>query len=220
MIRAILPAEKMDLLISAYIFCIVASELMGAKTFPLINILGYQLNASIAIFLFPFVFTINDMVAEVYGRARARSVVRSGIIVVFILFLFTILATSLPPSMRFTKSENAYDTIFGFSTRLAAASLIALIISEFTDIYVFLKIKKKLGSKALWFRNNLSNGIAQLFDTILFITLAFYALDKPVYDNLIFLSSVILPYWLLKCFASAIETPFVYLGVKWLREKK
>ena len=220
MIRAILPAEKMDLLISAYIFCIVASELMGAKTFPLINILGYQLNASIAIFLFPFVFTINDMVAEVYGRARARSVVRSGIIVVFILFLFTILATSLPPSMRFTKSENAYDTIFGFSTRLEAASLIALIISEFTDIYVFLKIKKKLGSKALWFRNNLSNGIAQLFDTILFITLAFYALDKPVYDNLIFLSSVILPYWLLKCFASAIETPFVYLGVKWLRGKK
>ena len=122
--------------------------------------------------------------------------------------------------MRFTKSENAYDTIFGFSTRLAAASLIALIISEFTDIYVFLKIKKKLGSKALWFRNNLSNNIAQLFDTILFITLAFYALDKPVYDNLIFLSSVILPYWLLKCFASAVETPFVYLGVKWLREKK
>ncbi|HMS22963.1 MAG TPA: queuosine precursor transporter [Candidatus Levybacteria bacterium] len=220
MIRAILSAEKMDLLVSAYIFCIVTSELMGAKTFPLVNILGYQLNASIAIFLFPFIFTINDIVAEVYGKERARSIVRSGILVVFLLFLFTILATSLPPSMRFTKSETAYDTVFSFSTRLAAASLIALIISEFTDVYIFLKIKKKLGSKALWFRNNLSNGIAQLFDTILFITLAFYALDKPVYDNMIFLSSVILPYWLLKCFASVIETPLVYIGVKWLRTKK
>ncbi|MBP6913337.1 MAG: queuosine precursor transporter [Candidatus Levybacteria bacterium] len=220
MINVLIPTGKMDLLVSVYIFCIVASELMGAKTFPLVNILGYQLNASIAIFLFPFIFTINDIVAEVYGKERARSVVRSGIFIVFLLFLFTILATSLPPSMRFTRSESAYDTIFSFSTRLAAASLIALIISEFTDVYIFLKIKKKLGHKALWFRNNISNVIAQLCDTVLFITLAFYALDKPVHDNIIFLSSIILPYWLLKCFASIIETPFVYLGVKWLREKK
>jgi len=30
--------NKMDLLIAIYIFCIFASEVMGAKTFPLINI--------------------------------------------------------------------------------------------------------------------------------------------------------------------------------------
>jgi len=38
-----LKIEKMDLLIAVYIFCIVVSQVMGAKTFPLINIFGFQI---------------------------------------------------------------------------------------------------------------------------------------------------------------------------------
>jgi len=37
---------------------------------------------------------------------------------------------------------------------------------------------------------------------------------------LVFLAGIIIPYWLLKCFMSAIVTPFVYLGVKWLRKEE
>jgi queuosine precursor transporter len=212
--------ERMDLLVSVYIFCIVASELMGGKTFPLANIFGYQLNANVAIFLFPLIFTINDIVIEVFGKERARSIVRSGLIVVAILFLYTLLATSLPPSGRFIKTEEAYDTVFQLSARIAAASLIAFTISEFTDIFVFAKIRQRFGKKALWFRNNASNFIAQFFDTVIFMTLAFYALDRSFGSNFIFLTSLILPYWFLKCFMSVVETPLVYLGVRWLKNKQ
>ena len=97
--------EKFDLLVSIYIFCIVASELMGGKTFPLAKIFGYQLNANVAIFLFPFIYTINDIVIEVLGKERARSIIRSGLIVVALLFLYTILATALPPSGRFINKK-------------------------------------------------------------------------------------------------------------------
>ena len=48
-----LKIEKFDLLVSVYIFCIAVAELMGAKTFPLVKIFGYQLNASVAIFVIP-----------------------------------------------------------------------------------------------------------------------------------------------------------------------
>jgi uncharacterized PurR-regulated membrane protein YhhQ (DUF165 family) len=51
------------------------------------------------------------------------------------------------------------------------------------------------------------------------MTLAFYALDKTPADNWTFLISLIIPYWLLKCSMSVIETPFVYLGVRWLKEE-
>lgn len=216
----IFKVEKMDLLISLYIFCIVTSELMGGKTFPLANILGYQLNANVVIFLFPFIFTINDIVIEVFGKERARSLVRSGLIVVAILFLYTLLATTLPPSGRFIKTENSYDAVFHLSARIAAASLIAFAISEFTDIFIFAKIRQKMGKKALWFRNNISNFVAQFFDTVIFMTLAFYALNHSFQSNFIFLSSLIIPYWLLKCFMSIIETPLVYVGVSWLKGKK
>ncbi len=218
--RYMVKIQKMDLLIALYMFCIAVSELMGGKTFHIMNIGSFPLNASVAIFTFPLIFTINDVITEVFGKERARSVVLSALVVIVGILLFSLLAVSLPPSMRFLPSEKAYDAIFGLSARIAAASLTAFIISDFLDIYLFSLIRKKLGKKALWLRNNVSNFIAQFFDTLLFMFLAFYAIDKSFDANLVFLFGLILPYWLLKCFMSIIETPLVYLGVNWLKSEK
>lgn len=209
--------QKLDLLISIYIFCIAVSELMGAKTFPLLT-WPMTLNASVAIFVVPLIYSINDIITEVYGKERTRSVIRSGLVVVALLLFTSLLFTSLPPSSRSQSMESAYDTIFTYSARIAAASLTAFALAEFLDVYIFSKLREKLGKKALWLRTNLSNFGSQLIDTVVFMTLAFYAFDKPFMNNLGFLTSLIIPYWLLKSFMSIIETPFVYWGVKWLRK--
>ncbi|HEY4760840.1 MAG TPA: queuosine precursor transporter [Thermoguttaceae bacterium] len=212
--------QKMDLLVSLYIFCILVSELMGGKTIPLTKIGSFQLNASVAIFVFPIIFTINDMITEVYGKERTKSLIRSGIVMIFLLILAGLFFTALPPSTRFTATEAAYDQIFNISTRIAAASLTAFTLAELIDVLVFVKIRQRLGKKALWLRNNVSNFIAQFFDTTLFMTLAFYNFALPFQSNWAFLLGLILPYWLLKCFVSVIETPFVYWGVAWLKKDK
>lgn len=193
---------------------------MGAKTFPLFSIGNLKLNASVAIFVLPLIFTINDVITEVYGKERTRSVIRSGLFIIFLIFAFSIFATSLPPSTRFIASEKAYDAIFGLSARIAAASLIAFTLAEFMDVFIFAKIRERLGKKALWLRNNASNFVSQFIDTSVFMFLAFYAFDKSFNSNLIFLIGLILPYWLLKCSMSIIETPLVYLGVNWLKKDK
>ena len=164
--------RKFDLLVAIYIFCIMCSELLGAKTFPLLHLGSYTLNASVAIFVIPILFTINDVIVEVYGSERARSVIRAGLLMIFLLFLFTALATSLPPSTRFSGSEAAYDTIFVQSIRISAASLIAFALAEFLDVAVFARLRKKMQDKGLWLRNNLSNIVAQLVDTVVFMTLS------------------------------------------------
>ena len=212
--------QKFDLLISIYIFCIAVSELMGAKTFPLFAIGTFKLNASVAIFVLPLIFTINDVITEVYGKERTRSVIRSGLLIILFILLFSLFATNLPPSSRFAASEKAYDTIFGLSARIAAASLTAFALAEFMDVFIFAKIRKLLGKRALWFRNNASNFISQFIDTSVFMFLAFYAFDKSFNNNFIFLIGLILPYWFLKCSMSVIETPLVYLGVTWLKKDK
>lgn len=212
--------KKLDLLVSLYIFCVVVSELMGAKTFPLFNIGSFKLSASVAIFTIPIIFSANDIIIEVYGKERARSLIRSSLLIIALLLLFTILATSLPPSARFAESEGAYDHIFTKAARISLASLIAFATAEFLDVYIFAKIREKMGKKALWFRNNISNFISQLTDTTIFMILAFYALQKPFGDNFAFLIGLILPYWLLKCSMSILETPLVYLGVSWLKKDK
>jgi uncharacterized integral membrane protein (TIGR00697 family) len=126
----------------------------------------------------------------------------------------------LPPSTKFQFSEKAYETVFSVSTRIAISSLISFALAEFLDVKIFEKLRKKLGKKGLWLRNNLSNFVAQFIDTTVFMMLAFYALNTSVGDNINFLVSLILPYWLLKCVMSIIETPFVYAGVAWLRKDK
>lgn len=209
--------QKLDLLIALYIFCITVSELMGAKTFPLIHSGVIKLNASVAIFVIPVIFSINDIITEVYGAKRTRSIIHSGLFIIFLILIFSLVATALPPSQRFETTEPAYDAIFGKSARIAGASLLAFAIAEFLDVAVFIKIRKKLGKKSLWLRNNISNIISQFFDTTIFMIFAFYSFNKPFMDNTTFLTSLILPYWLLKCCMSVIETPFVYLGVRWLK---
>ncbi len=207
----------MDFLIAFYISCLTISELLGGKTFPLLTWGWLHLNASVVIFIFPFLFTINDVVIEVYGHKRAQSIVQSGLFTVFFLILYSVFATNLPPSAKFKNMEATYDAIFSQSTRIATASLIAFAVSGLLDIAIFVKIRQKLGKKALWLRNNASNFVSHFFDTVIFMTLAFYTLEQSPSSNLQFLTSLIIPYWMLKCSMSVVETPLVYLGVKWLR---
>lgn len=215
-----LKIEKMDLLIAVYMFCVAASELMGAKTFPVFDLGFYKLNASVAVFVIPLIFTINDVIAEVYGKERARSVIRSSLVVILLILLYSLLVTNLPPSSRFAKTEPSYDTIFGLSARFSAASLIAFIVSDFLDVYIFSYIREKFGKKALWLRNNVSNFVSQFVDSGTFLVLAFYAFDQTVGSNLSFILSLLIPYWLLRCALSILETPLVYLGVNWLKSEK
>jgi len=209
-----LKINKFDFLISLYIFCIIVSELMGAKTFSLIG----KFNASVAIFLMPLIFTANDIITEVYGKERTKSIIKSGLITIVLLILFSFLAINLPPSQRFSESQVAYKNIFGASIRISVSSLLAFISAEYMDVLVFVRIRKMMNKKSLWFRNNMSNFIAQFFDTGIFYLFAFWAIDKTLLDNLIFLAGLILPYWMMKCIMSVIETPLVYAGVKWLKK--
>lgn len=208
------------MLVSLYTFCVIVSETMGAKTFPLVNTSWLQLNASVSIFIIPLIFIINDIITEVYGKERTRSVIRSSLIVITLLLLVSVLFTLLPPSSRFVESEEAYDYIFGKSIRFSAASLIAFVISDFLDVFIFARLREKFGKDRLWLRTNVSNIISQLIDGFTFMTLAFYALDLSVMENFSFIFGLLIPYWLLRCVLSIMQTPLVYAGVKWLKQEK
>jgi len=212
--------QKLDFLIGFYVTCVMLSELMGAKTVPLFTIGSFHVNGTVSLLVLPLVYSINDIIVEVFGKDRARSLVQTSLTMILFLLVYSLIATNLPPSTRFAPTEKAYDTIFGISTRFAAASLVAFIISEFADVYVFSKLKDKLGKTKLWLRTNASNFISELLDVLVFMVLAFYSFDMSVAANFSFIAGIALPYYLLRCFMSVIETPLVYLGVKWLKKEK
>jgi len=134
----------MDVVIALYIFAIFASEVMGAKTFPLINLWDHQFNASVAIFLIPLVYAINDIVIEVYGKERMRQIYTVSLMTIALIIVTAAFFTWLPASTRFSGTESAYDTIFGNSIRMSLASLIAFAVADFLDIAIFSRLREKL----------------------------------------------------------------------------
>lgn len=140
-------------------------------------------------------------------------------IIIVLIVITSAFFTLLPPSARFAGTEMAYDTIFATSIRMSVASLLAFTIADFLDVQIFSRLREKLGTDKLWLRTNVSNIIAQLVDTFIFMTMAFYAFDQSFSSNASFILSIGIPYWILKCIMSFIETPFVYRGVNWLKKK-
>ena len=211
------PSFKSDLFVALYFFCLVSAELLGAKTFPIFEIFGYKLNGAVGMLLIPFIYSINDIFFEVYGEQRTKNLAKLSVIILLMLTIFVFVAVSLPASTRFEPLSSSYNNIFYQSIRISVASLVALALSNFLDVVIFSKLKKRFKTVGLWFRNNLSNIVSLFIDTVVFMSLAFYALDQSVSNNIIFLSGIILPYWFLKSVVSAFGTPLVYWGVKWLR---
>ena len=86
--------------------------------------------------------------------------------------------------------------------------MVAFITSQIWDVVVYDKLKVLTKGRYLLLRNNVSTSTSQLLNSALFITIAFYG-SRPV-GPLIFGSM------LLKWAIAAIDTPFVYWGVRWI----
>ncbi|MDD3621447.1 MAG: queuosine precursor transporter [Methanofollis sp.] len=201
--------RKFALLAGLYIAALVAANLVGNK----VAVIG-GIVVSVAIFSYPVTFLVTDIVAEVFGKKKTTDLVLAGVASLVFVLLLTALSVALPPADRFPYNE-AYTDIFGMSTRILIASIICFAASQTHDIWAFHFWKEKTHGKHLWLRNNLSTMGSQLIDSFAFIFIAFYG-AAPEY-TLAFVVSITIPYWLVKVVVAAVDTPFCYLGVRWMR---
>ncbi|MDK2975286.1 MAG: queuosine precursor transporter [Methanofollis sp.] len=169
---------------------------------------------SVAIFSYPITFLVTDIVAEVYGKRRTADLVAAGTIALIFVLGLTALSVALPSADRFPYGD-AYADIFGLSTRLLVASIISFWVSQVHDLRVFHFLKERTAGRHLWLRNNLSTIGSQLVDTTLFMFIGFFG-AAPQYTAA-FVAAMIVPYWLVKVAVALMDTPFCYLGVRWVR---
>lgn len=202
---------KLNILLGVFVGLLIGMNLLGGK---IISFLG--VSTSVAIFLVPFTFLITDIVSEVKGERVARQFLLTGVITLLMILAFTAVFVLLEPHERYPYNEE-YRTIFGASLRIMVASIIALVLSQFHDIWAFSFWKRKMQGRFLWFRNNASTVVSQAIDTLIFMFIAFWHV-APQFDAL-FILQLALPYYLLKVLFTALDTPLVYLGVRFFKEK-
>jgi len=202
--------RKILICLTLYITSLFAANTLGIKLMPFL----FGTHLSVAVFCFPIVFIMTDVIGEVYGKKMAKNFVWAGVISILLFLLYSFLSTITPWAESALWVRDGYNQIFGLSARFAIASLVAFTIAEYQDVLSFFFFKKQIGEKYFWLRSNLSNIWSQLLDTVIFMSIAFVGV-YPVSTII----AIIVPWWLFKVVMGFLYTPLSYLGIYLLRGK-
>ena len=203
--------DKIGILLGIFIAALIAANLLGTKITVLFGI-----SVSVGIFAYPITFLVTDIVEEVEGKKKIKKFVYAGFVALILVMILTLVSVVLPAASRYDYNDE-YKIVFSNSIRIMVASLVAFLISQFHDLWAFNFWKEKTKGKFLWLRNNASTIASQFIDTIIFMYIAFYQMTPKFTAGYVF--SLAMPYWFLKIFMALCDTPFCYLGVRWLKNK-
>lgn len=134
----------------------------------------FGLETSLGVIFYSSIFFATDVLSENYGRKEANKAVWMGFSVSVIVMLMLSLAVLYLPSERPASAaysaeiHHAFQTLVNFTPRIVFGSLLAYLISQRFDVWVFHKIKTITGDRWLWLRNNLSTILSQVIDTSIF----------------------------------------------------
>lgn len=202
---------KTSILLAVFVTALVLANVLGSKITTILGIV-----TSVGIFAYPITFLITDAIEEVRGKKTTQVFIYAGFVALVVTIILVWIGLKMPPA-SFYASNEAYTTVFGNSIRIIIASMIAFLISQTHDIWAFNFWKQRTHGRFLWLRNNLSTIASQFIDTSLFTFIAFYQMTPAFTAARIV--QMIIPYWLLKVGFAFLDTPFVYILVKWLRSK-
>ncbi len=199
MIHAILkdkPTRLYLVLAGFFIANTIIAEIIGVKIFSLEDTLGIQkanfsllgtenlsFNLSVGVLPWPIIFVMTDIVNEYYGVKGVRflTLLTTALIsFAFVIFYFAIKAS---PDTGFwlgsyskegvPDMQAAYSAILGQGMNIIVGSLTAFILGQLIDAFVFRRIKRFTGEKAIWARATMSTVVSQFIDSIVVTFVAF-----------------------------------------------
>ena len=199
-----------DLIMAAFVTVLLCSNIIGAE--KVVSLFGFTFGAGIL--FFPISYFFNDVLTEVYGYARSRKVVWAGFAGLGFASIMSAVVVALPPAQGWIH-QDAYEVVFGQTTRIVIASLTAFFCGEFANSYVLAKMKVFTEGKFLWMRTIGSTIAGEAVDSIIFYPVAFYGF----WPNELLIKVMITNY-VLKVTWEVVATPITYRVVNFLKRKE
>jgi hypothetical protein len=192
-----------------FVTCLLTANTMATK---LITVGGVVLTAGIVIF--PVSYVVADVLTEVWGYGATRRVIWLGFACNTLMVVALWLGGELPAA-PFWKGQDAYETIFGLTPRVLAASFLAYLVGEFANAMVLAKLKVATQGRWLWMRTIGSTVVGQGLDSAAFVTLAFAGVVPAGA-----LVHIVAAQWVVKVVYEAAATPLTYAAVAWLKSRE
>ena len=199
-----------DYVMAAFVAILLLSNLIGASKLATLN--GFTFGAGIM--FFPISYVLGDVLTEVYGYANARRCVWVGFAALLFMAFMSFVVVALPPADGWN-GQAAYESVFGSTWRIVAASVIAFWAGEFVNSFVLAKMKILTGGKMLWTRTIGSTVFGQAIDSVIFYPIAFLGIWSTSQ-----VLTVMVTNWLLKVLWEVLLTPVTYAVVGWLKQRE
>ena len=196
-----------DLVMAAFVTVLLCANLIGAAKVAQLG--GVSFNSGVL--FFPVSYIFGDVLTEVYGYARARKVVWAGFAALIFASFMSWATLAFPPAPGWPH-QAAYETVFGGTPRIVAASLVAYFSGEFCNSYVLAKLKLVTSGRLLWSRTIGSTIIGEAVDSAIFYPLAFLGVWST--DLVV---RVMITNYLLKLLWEVLMTPVTYRIVNFLK---
>ena len=123
------------------------------------------------------------------------------------------LPSTMPQTSAFAQSVHAATvTLFDYTPRFVFGSLLAYLISQSFDVWVFHRIRNATNGRHLWLRNTGSTLLSQIVDTLIYGLVVWWGLV-----DLVTALQLAGAKYVFKFAIAVIDTPFIYWACRWKR---
>jgi hypothetical protein len=174
MLNNLTKTELYAILAGIFTASLIISNTTASKTFEFSI---FVLPCSILIF--PIVYIVDDVLAEVYSYRKASQIILLGFFMNLVAVIYFNIILKIPTPPYFEHSE-AYSVVLGSAGRLLLASFMSYLAGSLLNAKVMVILKEKYENK-LFFRCILSTIVGGGLDASIFIFIGFYG-TMPLHE--------------------------------------
>jgi len=182
----------------------IAFQMMAdIASLRIVMVAGFSIDAGT--FVYPFTFTLRDMVHKTAGIKAARALIIAA------AFLNLVMAglfwmTSILPADLAVGPQKAFGLVLSPVWRIVFASIAAEVVAELIDTEGYRLWVEKVTSRYQWARVLVSNSVSIPVDSLIFVWIAFGGVMPNVVVWSIFASNLII-----KGLTTLVSLPGIYL---------
>lgn len=153
---------------SVFVTALVVADIIGGAKIAEIGQIGdWPIRFSVGMLAFPVTFVLTDLLNDFYGARATRFLTFVGLGMLILAFVVLMAASSLRAVEKDIYPAGWFDGIFGSSLRAIFASLVAYLVGQLLDIWLFGVLKRLSRGRMLWLRATGSTLLSQWVDTII-----------------------------------------------------
>ncbi|MCJ7726031.1 MAG: queuosine precursor transporter [Acidimicrobiia bacterium] len=189
------------LLASAYV---AAQMLADISSLKITEVAGFSMDAGTLVY--PFTFTLRDLVHKVAGKQVARAlIIGAAAINLFMAGLFWAV-DKLPSVAGVGPQTEMFGAVLAPVWRIVFASILAEVVAELIDTEAYSAWVKRFGVRHQWGRVLVSNAVAIPVDSVIFVLIAFAGVVTAGEVWEIFTTNVVV-----KGLVTVVSIPWIYL---------